>query len=425
MATCIRCGSELLPEETQCGRCGTAHVASDHPTPRGLWASNSLRPPLGGRERTPVPGRERTPVPGKMRRPPAATASALAVEDAPDPATESTGMHPTLQPAAEVVPFHPPQGTPASASTSGPRRALEGGGPAGPDESAEGMPVPAVAEPGAGAEGAPKPPPRPPVLASESLREDMEPTEPWGGTTRVGGTALALFGAVTSIAVGGLNGTVVTLALLLVAAGALCITTKRYAVRAVGVLGIAGLGLAIATTARLMRGAPVEAPVLAVGTVVLAGGLLFRSAYRASQLSRLMVALGMLAVAAALLLANSVGEFSHVGLYWQSWLHVIAAIGFGILLLLSLLAFMAPSTTGGTQVWGVGLLIWYALHVALTVVTRLFPAPGHGPATSLPDPAAGVVVGAAVCAVLAAVALAQTLAVRAGCTVEQRRKPAQ
>lgn len=427
MATCIRCGSELLPGETQCGRCGTSHVASDHPTPLGVWASGSNHPPEGAELHRhdlprPAPGRERTPIPGQAPRrrrhtgsaatplPRAATASALAMADAEQPSIESTGTHPTVTPDAEVVPLH-----------SQPAAGQATKGEAATDVGAPGTPPPVQNEATvSGERTVVAAPPRPPVLASESLREDMEPTEPWRRTVRIGGTALALLGAILALAVGGVDPTVLTLAVVLLSAGGLCAGARRYAVRAVSVLAIAGGGLAVATVARQLHGAPVEAPVLAVGTVVLAGGLLFRSAYRASHLARTMVAVGMLGIAVALLMADSVGEFATIGASWQSWLHVTTSVGFGILLFLSLLAFMAPSTTGGTQVWGTALLVWYALHVTLTVVTRFFPPAGQGPAATLPDPAMGVVVGAAACAVLAAVALAQALAVSAGCTVEQR-----
>lgn len=323
---------------------------------------------------------------------------------------ESTGKHPTVQPGeADVVPFRPAE-----------QRAGGPGDPAGVESRASATASgerPTVGDQPAAAA------PRPPVLASDSLREDMEPTEPWLRTLRYGGTGMALLGALLSLALGGLHWAALVLALLLLAAGGLCASPVRYAQRALGVLSLAGMGLAIATTARLFEGAPVEAPVLALGTVVLAGGLLFRSAYRASQLARTVVAGGMLTIAVGLVLADAVGEFSGVGVGWQSWLHVVTATGFGILLLLSLLAFMAPSTTGGAQVWAATLLVWYALHVALTLVTRFFPPPAGGPAASLPDGPTGVAVAAAALAGLAAVALAQTLVVSAGGTIEHRSRP--
>ncbi|MFW6050716.1 MAG: hypothetical protein ACODAU_06050, partial [Myxococcota bacterium] len=263
-------------------------------------------------------------------------------------------------------------------------------------------------------------PPRPPVLASESLREDMEPTEPWRRTLRFGGAGMGLTGAVATLSLGGLSPVVILMALGLLATGALCATPVRYSARAMGVLVLGSGGLAVATAVRMARGAPAEAPILAVGTVVLAGGLLFRSAYRASHLARTVVAAGMLAVAVALLLADAVGEFSQVGPTWQSWVHVATAVGFGILLLLSMLAFMAPSTTGGAQVWGVALLVWYATHVASTLVARYFPPEASAPEVGFPDPVAGAAAAAVASAVLAAFGLAQALAVRAGCTVEQR-----
>ncbi|MFW5926134.1 MAG: hypothetical protein ACOCV4_08195 [Myxococcota bacterium] len=340
---------------------------------------------MPGRRPRQQTGSSATPVPG-------AAAGALAMADQ-GAHPETTGTHPTSEPHADVVPFPAVPGPQsASSSSSGERRA---------DEA--------------------RPPRRPPVLASESLREDMEPTEPWRRTVRIGGTALALVGAIATLALGGLDLTVLTLGLLLLGAGALCAAPTRYAVRAFGLLSIAGVGLVVATAARLSAGAPLDAPILALGTVMLAGGLLFRSAYRASQLARTMVAVGMLAIAVALLLADAMGEFTQIGPSWQTWLHAVTATGFGILLLLSLLTFMAPSTTGGTQVWGVALLFWYALHAAFTLVTSVHPADEGEAAIAFTSPTAGVTVAAAACAVLSALALAQTLAVLAGGTAEQRK----
>jgi hypothetical protein len=327
---------------------------------------------------------------------------------------ESTGTHPTDQPelpGADVVPLRhgdpPPSARPTGAAA---------------DASAE----PAAARSGVRptAPGAPTTdaqPPRPPVLASESLREDIEPTEPWRRTLRVGGTTLAVAGAVAALALGGLDARVVVVALLLLGAGATCLLPIPYTWRAWTVLVVAGTALAVATTLRYFAGAPAEAPVLAPATVVLAAGLLFRSAYRASQLARTVVAAGMLAIALALVLADAVGEFAQVGTTWQSWLHVGSAVGFGILLLVSLLAFMAPSTTGGTMVWAVALLLWYGLHVGVTVVQRLYPAPGTGPALELPGAVAGLAAAAAASAALTAIALAQSFAAFAGGTSKRRR----
>jgi hypothetical protein len=456
MATCIRCGSDLLPSETQCGRCGTALAAPVRPTPLGVWASESLRPPeerarlapvrgagsagaAGGRERTPVPGRERTPVPGRERTPvpgrqpavaarrggsgaspmPSAAASLMALS--PEGAhPETTGKHPTDAPAeaeAQVVHLHP-----AGGPASEPAQPAEAAQATGPSTGSEPLPAPTSsavrpaqrdATPTGGAQSStPYAPPRPPVLASESLREDMEPTEPWRRALRVGGTGLAATGATACVALGGIMDLgVLGTALLLAGAAAACLAPLPYALRAWTVLGLSVAALATATTLRYVGGAPAEAPVLAPAIVVLAAGLLFRSAYRGSHLARTVVATGMLAVAVALVVADAVGELSQVGLAWQSWLHLASAGGFGLLLLVSLLAFMSPSTTGGTLAWSVCVLVWYGVHMSVTVVQRLFPEAGGPVAVDLPDPMAGLTAAAAAAAALAAIALAQALAV--------------
>jgi hypothetical protein len=437
MATCIRCGSDLLPSETQCGRCGAAHAGPHRPAPLGVWASerppSGAAAPMGGgakegsaaRERTPVPGRQFAPVPQHRQRRggsgaspmPAAAAQLLPATES----VESTGTHPTEQidpPGADVVPLRPtdatpqpggdgfPPGSDPEAGRSGMRPTTPGAVPEGPKTDK----APAT------------PPPRPPVLASESLREDIEPTEPWRRALRLVGTSLSVAGAVACVALGGAHLGVFVVALLLLAAGVTCLAPLSYAVRAWTVLMLSGTALALATAMRAMAGAPAEAAVLAPAAVVLAAGLMFRSAYRASHLARTVVAAGMLAIAVALVLADAVGEFAQVGTSWQGWLHVGAAIGFGILLLVSLLAFMAASTTGGTMLWAVCLLVWYAINVTFTVVRHAYPEPGGPQAITLPDPMAGLSAAAAAAVALAAIALAQSLAIFVGGTAEQRRR---
>jgi hypothetical protein len=47
---------------------------------------------------------------------------------------------------------------------------------------------------------------------------------------------------------------------------------------------------------------------------------------------------------------------------WHSWLPAVCWYVFGVLSLLSLLAFMGDETTAGCDVWAGGLLSWFALN---------------------------------------------------------------
>jgi hypothetical protein len=95
--------------------------------------------------------------------------------------------------------------------------------------------------------------------------------------------------------------------------------------------------------------------------------------------------------------------------YWQSWAPAITHMTFGLLALLSLLAFMESSTRGGSHVWAVALLVLYALHMGLLVAGELWPLEGMHP--SLGGPALAAILTGMVGTIVAGVALAQVLVV--------------
>ena len=58
---------------------------------------------------------------------------------------------------------------------------------------------------------------------------------------------------------------------------------------------------------------------------------------------------------------------------WQSWGPASTHMVFGLLALLSLMAFMDNSTRGGSHVWAVALLVLYAVHIGLLVASEVWP----------------------------------------------------
>ncbi len=277
---------------------------------------------------------------------------------------------------------------------------------------------------------------RPPVLASESLREDIAPTEPGRRTLRIAGTVLGLLGAATTFLVGGKNPGVMLLVACLALDALLCAVPMRYAVRATGVFAVTALGLAAATFVRLAYGTPATSGLLALGAMVLAGGLFFRAVYRASKRARATVALGIALLVTWIVMAGGFSQLTHLDPGWQTWAPAAMRVGWGLLLVLSLLAFMEQGSTGGAQVWAMSVVVWHALYVALELSVALWPHDAQAGVGSLAEKLSellpvvghhqgpGVLVaacfGAMALVPIGALALSHVLTVTAGGTAPQR-----
>jgi hypothetical protein len=105
---------------------------------------------------------------------------------------------------------------------------------------------------------------------------------------------------------------------------------------------------------------------------------------------------------------------------WQSWAPAIAQVAFGLLALLSLMAFMDDSTRGGSHVWAVGLLILYPLHIGLLVASEVWPM--QGTAASIEGPTIAAVLTGVVGTLVAGMALAQVLVVAYQATSNRFKK---
>lgn len=250
--------------------------------------------------------------------------------------------------------------------------------------------------------------PKPPILASRILAEDLAPIEPGRRTLRfslLGLGGLGIVGAVAATLVTGSPSSPATVAAVVfsVAAVAGGVVKVSYGQRAALAFG---LGIVAGLASRGWFDA-----LLFYATVVLGGGLLFRSYYRASTIARAVVTLGTLALSLWFALSGHIEGLIFLDPTWQSWAPQIPRVGLALLALLSLLAFMNSSTTGGAAVWAASLFAMHALHLGLFAATELVAA---WTASATHPPSFAMDVALAAMAALGAIGLAQALATLAG-----------
>ncbi len=212
---------------------------------------------------------------------------------------------------------------------------------------------------------------RPPVLASEVLREDLAPHEP--GAIMARRIALGCGIATLIVAIGTLGWSLAGAAVVLLGAGQIgaALVPTTYATRATLWVASSTALLAGATVATVFAGGD-ENTGLALPIVVLATGLLFRSWHRASHHARWIVATGIALSAAWLGWSDGVDAAFSVP-HWQSWLPAVARLTLAAVLLLSLLAFMGETTTGGCAAWAGCALGWYGAITLIETVARAWP----------------------------------------------------
>ncbi|HEX6240302.1 MAG TPA: hypothetical protein VFZ61_05395 [Polyangiales bacterium] len=220
------------------------------------------------------------------------------------------------------------------------------------------------------------PAPKPPFLASDSLREDLTPREPGQRSFMRALLGAAGTGLVANavVAFDDVNGWLCAA----LCAGLMVITRLKldYAARARLVLAVAGLGLLGLVAARRANGAGPAEAVLAAACALLPSALWFRSWYRGARVARLGVAFALVLAFTWCVLTSHRGllalEFS-----WQSWLPALAWYLFGILCLLALLAFMGDETTGGCDAWAIGISCWFGGYSLLRWALERDPMAGE------------------------------------------------
>lgn len=314
------------------------------------------------------------------------------------PATLYAPAQPAAQPAVPPTAFSP-QAVPPTASAPGgaiPATAFSPaagpGVPATAQRAAEPVPATVFAAAAAPAVVAESHPPRPdvsrPVLASQTLADDLAPVEPGKGAMRVlmtiGGLLLVgIFCAPWGEAAGSLVfswdqlkslGALEFVARIFLGAGGLVFLVAGllplpYLLRAItgALLGLVPIGVIVA------QGQDWRLIVLLAGLVLLPAALFHRWRYRGSVLARILVGVGVAALLATFLVPAGGGvpliqTFEGLG---DASATVIVARLYPLLLfllsLLSLLAFLGSGSTGLAQVWAVLLLLFLPLQGLLTV----------------------------------------------------------
>ena len=250
-------------------------------------------------------------------------------------------------------------------------------------------------------------PPGPPILASDLLREQMRPSSPGEKALRVTTVVLSALGAVAVLLTGGLHPlTFVALALLIMTA-TLALAPMSYRARATALFVAGAVATGVALWQQTLQGIAPEGVILASATILLSGSLLFRAYYRGARLARVAVTLGVLALGAWFFASGGHESLIMLDGHWQSWAPAITHLSFGLLALLSLMAFMDSSTRGGSHVWAVAVLMLYSLHIAVLVASGLWPVDAGSP--SIEGPTIAAILAGVVGTIVAGLALAQIL----------------
>jgi hypothetical protein len=392
MPKCNSCNARVVRTDAFCGTCGEPVPGAKPVVPfaRGSFSSGTR----------PGPEHESGTFPPSPQGSSQARAVAVvALTDPDEPETELNQTTIREREKSEPAPVLPLQrrkdGTPirSDPDKSATAEPPQGATVSSADTSLPQMPVP----------------PGPPILASELLREQMRPSSP--GDRSLQRVTVALCGAaiVGVLVAGGADPLTFVSMALLVAMITLALTPISYRSRALGLALTGGVSTGVAVWQQQLLGIDPEGVILAAATILLSGSLLFRAYYRGAMLSRVAVALGVLALGAWFI--TSGGHQSLVALdgRWQSWAPAATHMAFGLLAMLSLMAFMESSTRGGSHVWAAALLVLYAVHIGLLVGTELWPS--ESPDASIDGPAFAALITGVVGTIIAGIALAQVFVV--------------
>lgn len=400
MPTCNSCNAKVLRTDAFCGTCGEP-VPGAKPVvpiarpsrPSGLHAApervSGTFPPHSGSGASAQAAAVVALSEPEQGEPPrtALTQTAIREREASEPAPVLP-LHRRKdgsQSVREIQPQdEPAESVPEEAPAEDSRVSLPQG-----EASLPNMPVPAG----------------PPILASDLLREQMRPASPGAKTLRIVTVVLSVLGLIGAFAAGGAQPLAFISAALLVAMATLALTPMSYRVRAVS-LTLVGAGAAgVALWQQIVHGVAPEDIILAGATILLSGSLLFRAYYRGARFSRFAVALGVAVLAVWFVASEGHETLVMLEGHWQSWAPAVTHMSFGLLGLLSLMAFMESSTRGGAHVWAVALLVVYAAHVGLLIASALWPAGGAEP--TLGGPTVAALITGIVGTLVAGLALAQ------------------
>lgn len=205
---------------------------------------------------------------------------------------------------------------------------------------------------------------RPPFLASEILREDLTPSEPGKRLLEIALYVAPSLGIVATLLTG--LSTSASWIALVALTGLLALVRFElpYATRALLVALTGGGTLALIAVWGSVLGARFDRALIAGAATLLPAALYFRAWYRGSEGARVLVA-SALVLALAWAMGTSDRQLLSLVFSWQSWLPALTWYLFALLCLFSLLAFMGAETTGGCDVWAIGVSVWYGLFATV------------------------------------------------------------
>jgi hypothetical protein len=220
---------------------------------------------------------------------------------------------------------------------------------------------------------------RPPVLASEALLRDLAPAKPAPTALRYVAASIGLLGALLVAVLTGTERGGVPFEVALVALALLSLPPMPYAARAASVVTVSGSGLLLAVATHPDAAARRLMLLLLVPITLLGTGLFFRAFHRASALARALVVLGITAGIVFLVMSGALSNLTMTDTAWQSWMPRLIGVPFGMLLMLSLLAFMDARTTAGSAIWGTCVLVFHALYTYLALLREMWPKGATSP----------------------------------------------
>ena len=408
MPKCKSCNGSVLRTDAFCGKCGEPVPGAKPVVPIAREdkpsAMQSTREQVSGT----FPPRTAT----------AASAQAAAVIALSDPElAESADKSPSStairerEPQSEPAPVLPLHRKKSSATSEDSDESVtvkrEVSAPRAPvpdqETSLPNMPIPAG----------------PPILASDLLREQMRPSSPGNKALPRATVVLSTLGALGVLLTGGVHRLTFLCVALLVTMLTLALTPMSYRTRAIGLFFVGSAATGVALWQQTLHGIAPEGIILAAATILLSGSLLFRAYYRGARLARVAVTFGVLALGSWFFISGGHESLVRLEGDWRSWAPASTHIAFGLLALLSLMAFMDSSTRGGSNVWAVALLVLYAVHVGLLLAGQVWPVEGM---KVIEGPTIATVVTGLVGTIVAGMALAQVLVVTYQVTSHRRKE---
>jgi hypothetical protein len=256
------------------------------------------------------------------------------------------------------------------------------------------------------------PPPPPPLLASQCLRDDAAPLEPWSRGLRRASLASTLL-LVTIAALDGAHGAFGLAALVAVTAALAAHAGLAARYRDRGLAALAAGASAVVVAAAFAPAPGVALMALGLASAV-GATLFFRSIYRASRGVRRLLASALIASAGCALAS---APFTHDASTLE---RAIACVDL-VVVALAALGFMGEESTGGCLAWG-------ALALVAGAATAFSASAAHGGATLVSLHVASLgLVGAALFAIGAVQVAAHRFAPRLRACIDaqgRRRSPA-